>query len=482
MNCVIQAIYMRKQLHTFTTFANNLLPHELAYIEATHHLQDDENIQILERIRANIQADSYLTPFDTNIDKRKYSNLKKWIQQKLDAIDVDLDFHWLISIEQKIATDAIMPDEEAVIMEKIEGYQSSNFYFQKFYELLLSYRDFLIIRLRFKDHQKIQSFIDQYAARYKDALVVKRTLYRATKDLTSHYLVPNKEIQKWENWLKGIFYEPDLDGQNRYAALVRLSFLYLHTRNLTQLTLIYDRLDDWLTLGQFYSRRLLVNYYANRSLLHAKLEEYKEAEKFGHLSLKERNTEYLQYTNNLASVFLRQHKFKEALQLMKQAAPEMRKTNSFHNKSGFVALYTRCLFEDGQLNEAERYVERYLRSNGKNIHLQRWYLLFTTYFQVLLKSEKYHQLMKCVNKYRLLTMDENQKNLPNYLPTISWYFYISAYKEGKLTADQLTSNILKELEELNQTPYKMKLVNTLLEEMYEHIPQLVKRIKSDQQL
>ena len=97
--------------------------------------------------------------FRATIDKRKYSNLMQWVQQRLAGIDVDKHLVHLNQLDGKIMTDSIGSAEEKVLFQAIVRNDRPTFYFVKFYELMLSYQQFLLVRMRFKEHQLVAQFV-----------------------------------------------------------------------------------------------------------------------------------------------------------------------------------------------------------------------------------------------------------------------------------------------------------------------------------
>lgn len=95
----------------------------------------------------------------------------------------------------------------------------------------------------------------------------------------------------------------NLDGLNRYLAIVRLTLIYFNYREYDRLDKIYDDLDGMMRGGQFYSRRILLNYYANRVMLHSKRNELEKASVYGYLSIRQHSGDYLHYVNNLCGCF-----------------------------------------------------------------------------------------------------------------------------------------------------------------------------------
>ena len=143
---------MRSKLQKFTDFTNTLLPHETQYLLSVQQFHDKDRLTILQRIDHNAHHITQFTPYDTSIDKRKYNHLKNWIVERLSAIDVDQQLSWMLETEQKILTDCIDREAEKKLLKMIRSDQQGVF-FNSFYELVQHYRHFLLIRLRYQDHQ-----------------------------------------------------------------------------------------------------------------------------------------------------------------------------------------------------------------------------------------------------------------------------------------------------------------------------------------
>jgi hypothetical protein len=110
------------KLQKFTLFANNLFPHEVSFLISNQHLIDAGNLQILQKIEQNSSL-RIKVPYNTSIDKRKYSYLMLWIQKKLQAIDVDVYYDRLCDLDRKIMTDTISSVEEKAIIEEIKKFE-----------------------------------------------------------------------------------------------------------------------------------------------------------------------------------------------------------------------------------------------------------------------------------------------------------------------------------------------------------------------
>lgn len=466
---------MRRKLQKFTEFANSLLPHETAYLLGTQQFEDEIKLSILERLDYNCRNIRQFTPFDRSIDKRKYSNLKNWVNDRLEAADVDLRFDWMIHLERQIMTDAISPQEEKQLVKAVRDYTELDFYFTKFYELVQLYRQYLLIRMRYAHHRVADDFLKAYEERYEHCKSVFERMHQATLDIIGQYSEQSAQSIHWEQWLTETFYDEALDGLNRYLALVRLTFIYFNYRQFDKLREKYDYIDKVFTKGQYYSRRLLLNYYGNRVLLHTKFQDYDQAEYYGYLSIRDKNSDYIHYVNNLSAVLLRQKKNSEALQLMRTAYPEMKNTPSFHNRIGFVAFYLKCLNGNEQYRSAENYAESFLQAYKKEIFEYRWHIFFSSYLEALLRQEQYSKLLKTVRKHHLLERERQYQRNANYLPTILWYNAVAQYKEMLMSKDEIAALIEQSIASLGNIEDKQHQLGDLLEQIRPFIPGIVNR-------
>jgi len=468
---------MRNKLQKFTEFAQALLPHETAYLLSVQQFDDKIKLAVLEQVDHNCRLPDQYLPYDETVDKRKYSNLKQWISERLHAADVDTAYEWLLDAERQIETDSIAPEAEERLSALLRDCTPTEYHFVKYYELALRYRHFLLIRMRYAEHRAVAEFLERFQPAYERAQEVREKLHRATEDIVQQYSSHAGESIQWEPWLTGVFYDETLDGWNRYMALVRLTFLYYNYRLFEPVREKYDYLDALFRQGKYYSKRLLINYYGNRLLLHSRFQEYDEAEYYGYLSVRVKTADYLHYVNNLCAVLLRRKKYAEALAVMKAALPESRGTHSFHNKIGFVAHYLRCLNHTSQHRTAENYAETYLRAFRKEIFEHRWHAFFIAYLETLLAQNNYLKIGRTTEKYQLLKRDEAYVEKGAYLPTIPWFHMVSALKMHRITGEKARAALLQSLESLTMTSDKVNQINELLLELQPHVPELVEVVR-----
>ncbi|MTI22857.1 hypothetical protein E1176_17630, partial [Fulvivirga sp. RKSG066] len=85
----------KQKLKKFSAFAEKILPHEASYLLSIENFEDETKRSILERMAHNSNNFNQPIAYDTTVDKRKYSNLKNWIEARLEEINVDYHFEWI---------------------------------------------------------------------------------------------------------------------------------------------------------------------------------------------------------------------------------------------------------------------------------------------------------------------------------------------------------------------------------------------------
>tara|TARA_Y100001980_G_scaffold45944_1_gene27717 strand:- start:1478 stop:2914 length:1437 start_codon:yes stop_codon:yes gene_type:complete len=464
---------VKVKLKKFTAFAKGILPHEADYLLSIEQFEDLQKVEILQRLKENAHQQQNQLPFNTRINKRKYSSLMDWIQKRLDTIDVDKYFEWINEMDRKVITDAISNEEEKVLLRRIKTYQHPIHNFMKFFELVINYRHYLLIRLRHKEYQEANQFIEKYQVQYDYSKEVNTKLHQATVDIINQFKEKNGDSRQWEDWLLGLFGDTQLDGFNRYMAVVRLTFLYFNSREFNKLKQVYDQLDGLLTQGMFYTRRILYNYYANRLMLHSKFDVLQQAEEYGSLSIRQKNSDHVQYLSNFSSILIRRGKIEEALNLLKESFAEVQKSTNFYHKIGFISFYIKCLNLNNQPQRGEMLADSFLRIHSDDILNQRWYSFFTAYIQALVKQEKYQKVLQTFKKYDLLSRDVEDRKKSIYLPTIRWYYEIALLKVGEMGSEELVESIVQCSQEYLDDPHKTFILNQVLSELETYVPRSV---------
>ncbi|MEN0006823.1 MAG: hypothetical protein AAF798_21895 [Bacteroidota bacterium] len=463
---------MRSLLQKFTTFTSSLLPSETSYLLSIQRFEDKERLQILRRVHYNAEHADQFTPYDTSINKRKYNHLQNWIADKLKAVDVDEQFNEMLSWEQKIMNDSIQPEEEKKILKTIRNYRHPIFFFSKFYELVEHYRHFLLLRLRYTDHQLADTFVKTHRAAYLQARQTKEQLHEAALDIVAHYSSKHADSRQWQGWLAEIFYNEHLEGQIRYQALVQLTFICHNYRNYDILRSKFDYLDQQFAKGLYYSKRLLVNYYSNRLMLHSNFREYDKALYYGYLSIRAKTHDFLFYVNNLCAVLLRLKRHQEALQLLQNTSAEAKKTKNFHNRIGFVAFYMEALIKNGLSKNAVNYGTSFLKAYHKEVLQFRWHLFFSVYLEALFSQKQFECLLRAAKKYRLQERDKSYRQAASYLPTIPIYIKGAQLREGIISEKQFAEAIQKTLSTTNKGQQKQTKMQPFLNSLQHYLPEL----------
>ena len=428
---------MKSKLKIFTDFTEGVLPHEAAYLLKENRIRDDEKEDILKRVCRNAEEFYSSFSFDETINKRKYAYIKKWITRKLQKADVDAHLSYLSYIEKQVLTDTITSEEEKQLLEYISEYDHTSFYFEKFYELVKEFQDYLLVRFRYKDCEVTEDFLAKNNKFYAKAIQVKDQLFLATKDLTRQYTTQTINTKHWEAQLLDFLQDDELDGRNKYNAFIRLVFLYFNYKEYEKAKNVFDYIDNCFRNGLMYSRRVLFNYYGNRVILHSHLGDLEKAEYFAHLSIKQENSDKLFYLNNLVAILLKKEKNKEALELLTSNYKLFKSSYNHHQKLGFATHYLRALVRNNRIQIAENFALNFLFENKQHVFEHRWSRFFSNYLLALTMAEKPGEVLRVIERYDLLEKELETSGREDYLPKIHFYFHLAKYLNGSISEDKL---------------------------------------------
>ncbi|MCA0426577.1 MAG: hypothetical protein LCH37_04000 [Bacteroidetes bacterium] len=470
---------MKPKLAIFTKFCDELLPLEIHYLSGVLKREDAQLNAIFEKILREADKETRLYGFDERVDKRKYSFLKIHLSRLLEQADVD---HFLTRIQYfdaRVQSDNITQDDEKELMKMMASISNRHYHFMRFFELMLHFRQYLLIRIRIQPYEEVNKWIENYGNAYANSIERFKSLHQFTRHIIDEYTSQEVVTKEEENALLSIFDSEELDGLTRYAAAVRLWFLFMNKGDYPSMKQLIAKASAMIVSNGYMGRRLLVNFYANCLLLHSKTGELDKARYYGYLSLKYPTNDYLFYVVNLSSVLRRQGKSQEAMDLMKQAFPVMRTTNDLYNKMGFVAHYVHCLVDLGKLKEASRFAENYLGSHLKEVMSTRWHLFFASYFRSLVLQEKFQRLIFVVNRYKLREKELQYSRKPYYLPTMSWYIALAEFMEGLISENNAIQKMKNSAVLLVQDPLRKDRILEQLEQLFQQQPELIKKLKSE---
>ncbi|WP_228850464.1 tetratricopeptide repeat protein [Aegicerativicinus sediminis] len=457
------------KLKKFTSYVTTLLPHEVMLLERIKQFQDDDRRIIFYRLKNNILHPDDLLEFDESIDKRKYSHLMNWMQSKLEASCTDQFYKRLNYFDNRIKTDTISSEEEKELLMLIKNYEAHHYHFIKFYEVVKNYLIFLLVRVRLNDYGLINEFIHQYHDDYTRCKEVGNRMIQAASDIVSDYhnsrLTPNSS--KWENWLKRLYLDSNLDGYNRYQALILISYIALNKPELLHEALeFFNDLEEQLINGSYYSRKLLLNYYGNKQLILMKLHKYDEALYYGELSISDQGHDYIMYLNNYCFNLLKLGQPKKALHMLKQALPFVRQMSNKYNRTLFISSLTKCYNDNELYKDAKRYAENQLALHEKDILEHNWNNFFRTYIETLLYLREYATIKKCIKRYNLIERENFAIKTHITFPYFKWFLSVVDFKEGNITEQKFMSSIRREMEQISNTHQisPSKKVMSLLEQ------------------
>ncbi|WP_053970272.1 hypothetical protein [Mangrovimonas sp. ST2L15] len=469
---------MKVKLKKFTEFNKQLLPNEARYLASKENFLDAEKKAIFDLLISNCLNQTGFEEFDDSINKRKYSYIKNWVERRIRAIDVDLTLEWLIDLKRKILTDAITADDEAEFLGYLTQYKSIEFNFQTLYDLAREYKPYLLVRMRYNDHQIVSRFLEEFKGAYEQSMQVKDKLYHATSAITDQYTLNNQETSHMESWLMDIFENETIDGKNRYQAFVLLAFMYTNYGENQKLEILFEKIDRFFSNGMMYSKRLLCNYYASRVLLHSKEGDFKKAEYFGYLSVRYENNDTLMYVNNLVAILLRAHKATEARRLLNKHVKLYQETHNYHQKIGYASYLIRTYIELGKADLAISTAEIFLKKYNEDILKHRWHHFFTSYVSALVSQEKYGEVLKVSSKYHLEERENERKLKNNYVPNIAWSISLSRFMEGKISSEVLLKEIKDPLVDIEATSNQKELMAKVIEKLSKNLPEAFEKLKS----
>lgn len=426
---------MKSKLKIFSSFAAEILPHEIYLLTENTGFQDSEKIDIFRKVIHNARNPDQYQPFDVNIDKRKYHYIKSWIEKKLAQKDVDQNAAWLLELAAKFKLDQITADEQTELIKYLNDYSDVDFNFGILYALAQDYRYYLMIRLRHEDLHGVNSFLEKYYQLYCSTKEIEESLNTITVEITNAYMHKAVSITpQQENYLYEIFQADSVSGSSRYKAFILLTFYYNTTEQLQKLNELFNAIDQYFSAGKMYCRRLLYNYYANRVLLHTRLGETTTALHYGQLSIRQNNEDTLMYVNNLFSIYRRSNDIFAARRLLKDHFKTYQKSRNLHQKITFFSHYLRVQSEQDKDAVAKEEGLQFIKKYNEELFKYRWHHFFTTYLNILVKIEAYEDIVSLDHKFKLSARELQQKQ---YIPNLSMCIKVANYMENSLSAKDL---------------------------------------------
>jgi tetratricopeptide (TPR) repeat protein len=274
--------------------------------------------------------------------------------------------------------------------------------------------------------------------------------------------------------LSAVFYDPSLDGYNRLLAFIRIIFI---TYNYRRFDLLPDKLaylEKKIATGEFYSRRIVSNFYSQQLLYCARESMLDQAECYGYLSIRFPNSDYLYYLNNLASVLLRNQKPQEALQVLRQAIKQARESQNPHSRIGHAAFLGMALIRTRQARQAALHCETFFKAYQQQVFEHRWHLFFCAWTEALLELEQYPKIFRLKEQWDLEAKDTQYRKQHHYLPVLPMLWGMAAYFQQHLTLAQLQESLTQEMNKLrarkDQAP--MSGWQNIVRTMEQKIPEL----------
>lgn len=393
---------MKTKLKKFEEFVSSLFPSEVTYVIDNNQYQDQELFDILEVAKEKVSYKGREMEFDADIDLRKYSKLINNIEAKLQKIDVDHYYQWISQTDYQITTDAIPAEEQTRLLKEIEAFQPSDFHAGAFYKMIQHFAAYLLMRMRYKDYETVRSFLDDHQATYQHHLDTEEEISRITGKIVSDYRNQASTVtQKELDWLLAQFRNEKASKKNRYWALLAFNMYHVNTRQIDRIVEPMQQLEAAIFRGEFYSRRMLTNFYANKLMVMNHLGQYEEAAYCGLQSIKHYTEDYLYYLNNYCSILIHVEAYNEALEHMKNAFKLYKNTRDKHDQVIFLSNYCRCLNARKDYKTTIRLLQNFLDENKDQLFNYRWSYFFRTFFYALIANGHFTKLLRLHKKHQI---------------------------------------------------------------------------------
>lgn len=439
------------KLKKFQLYTASLLPHEVRLLESVTQFQDKDRTEIFATLHHNFKYPNSPKAYNPHIDKRKYSHLMGWMQQRLEQFCTDHFYERLNHLDIRIKTDTISSEEEKELLSLIKGYEAHHFHFVRIYQVVKNYLMYLLVRVRLNDYELIHRFVHNYHDDYAKCKEINNRMTQATVDIVTDYhnTKMTANATKWVSWLKRLWNDPELDGHNRYQTLILLTYVALLKNELLQEVLgFYGQLEPRLNDGSYYSKKLLLNYYGNKQLLLMKLHDYDLALHFGKLSISEKGNDYIMYLNNYCFNLLRVGQPKKALDLLLEARPFARQMTNKYNLTLFISSLMKCYNDNRQFDNSRQYAENRLSLFEKEILEHNWNNFFRTYLESLIHLNEFNQVRKVISKYNLIDREGTFLRSFVSFAYFKWFAALANHMEGNISENKLLGPIQREIERM----------------------------------
>ena len=426
----------KEKLKKFTEYCEDLLPHEISYLYSISKSKDSDRLNIMSHIHTKVMNGDYDFEFDLDIDKRKYSKTLAWMKHELEKIDVDKRLVWISQCLQSLLLDQATSELDQSILRAINKVQPNDYYFIYFYELLLQYRQHLLIRMQYQMYQRVNDFIERHQLDYKSSRLVFEQLHQATHDVIGTGGNSSHEAIQWKNWLYDNFKNTRLDGLIRHMSAIRYIFVCLQYNMLGDIEKILGELTAFFDSGQNYTRRLLVNLYDNLLVMYDQKQDYEKARYYGYLSIKYDSLDAIIYRNNLVNLLIKMKQYEEALDVIESANFKLKNTRNFHSAIGFVSNHIRCLTNVGRHQEAITKARIFIQAYKSQVLKYRWHRFFSAFHEALYSGELYSEIIKNTEKYKLHIKEKERSLNKKYKLILNQYYQLSRFKSKLISESE----------------------------------------------
>lgn len=422
------------KLKRFTQYIDTLFPSEIGYVRQNNAYEDQELNGILDLSIRRISHNDGAASFDPSIDPRKYSKLIKNIDKKLGEIDIDRYFEWISEVNHLITMDSIPPEEQTKILREMQLFEPGWFHMESFYRLIQNYEGYLLRRFRESDYDLVKAF----NRRYLDTYNAYKKMEAEVAVITEQIVFQNSRLDSTKlDWLLEVFRDPEVSKKIRYHALLAFMMHHINRKETDVLVKPMQELEDAIFDGEFYSRRILANFYANKLIVLRWQRSYEAAAYCGLQSIKHKTEDYLYYLNNYVSVLFHLSRTDEALTKMQEMFVDYKSSRDLGRKIVFITNYCRCLNLENRYVKSASLARSFLDEQGKRILKRGWHYFFRTYFFALLKCDETERIVRLERKYKLTDREAKE----SFDPHIRTLVLAAEYREIKVSQRDFFASI-----------------------------------------
>lgn len=184
------------------------------------------------------------------------------------------------------------------------------------------------------------------------------------------------------------------------------------------------------------------------------------------------------YVNNLVSSYLKVGQYQEARNLSESYRKLYEESQNSYRRITFMSNDLRTLVGLQLYKKAENMGLFFYNKYEDEILQYRWNHFFSSYVDVLLKTENYSDILKIEKKLQLTTKEKERYKNETHVPVISLGVALASYMENLISKDQLILQIHQLTEKVKVDNSNRLFYEKITESLSKSLPELHKIFKS----